>query len=154
MSSPLDPLPGASAVKETLNQVTSHAGLFDRSDRNRLTITGPDRAKFLHNLVTNEVKHLPVAKGCEAFVTSPQGKTLAFVSILAGFDRILVRTDPGGIDLLLPHLKKYGVFDDVTIEDDSATTFEYHLAGPAAAEIVRRCGGQAPEEVELGAPAD
>ena len=31
---------------------------------------------------------------------------------------ILLRTDPGGTDLLLPHLKKYGVFDDVAIEDD------------------------------------
>jgi folate-binding protein YgfZ len=149
MSSPLDPLTGASAVKETVDQVTAHAGLFDRSDRKRLAITGPDRAKFLHNLLTNEVKRLPVGKGCEAFVTSPQGKTLAFVTVLAGEDVILVRTDPGGADLLLPHLQKYGVFDDVSIDDESESTFEFHLAGPAAGEFLRRSGWQLPAEVEL-----
>ena len=114
-----------------LEQIALHAGLFDRSDRRRIAITGPDRAKFLHNLLTNDVKRLPVGKGCEAFVTSPQGKTLAFVTVLAGENEILLRTDAAAIDALLPHLQKYGVFDDVTIEDISDTTFEYHLAGPA-----------------------
>src|ERR1017187_6100063 len=136
-------------LKKNLDQIAEHAGLFDRSNRSRLSITGPDRAKFLHNLMTNEVKRLAVGKGCEAFVTSTQGKTLAYVSVLAAQDRVLVRTDPGGTDGLLPHLQKYGVFDDVAIEDVRAATFEYHLAGPAAAEILRRAGGQLPEELDL-----
>ena len=51
----------------------------DRSDRVRLEVAGPDRSKFLHNLTTNDVKRLPVGRGCEAFVTSLQGKTSLFV---------------------------------------------------------------------------
>ena len=131
------------------HQIAEHAGLFDRSRGSRLAITGPDRAKFLHNLLTNEVKRLPIGKGCEAFVTSTQGKTLAFVTVLAGADDILLRTDAGAIAGLVPHLTKYGVFDDVAIDDQSASTFEYHVAGPAAAEIVRTCCGQLPEETDL-----
>ena len=38
-------------------------GLADRSDRVRIDVSGPDRAKFLHNLTTNEVKRLAVGKG-------------------------------------------------------------------------------------------
>src|ERR1035438_9003635 len=129
-------------MKTTVDSIAEHAGLFDRSNRSRLSITGPDRAKFLHNLMTNEVKRLALGKGCEAFVTSTQGKTLAYVTVLVAEDRILVRTDPGAMGELLPHLEKYGVFEDVAIEDLSATTFEYHLAGPAAGEIVRRAGGR------------
>lgn len=110
---------------------------------------GPDRAKFLHNLVTNEVKRLPVGKGCEAFVTSIQGRTLAFVILAAAEDSILIGMDPEVIGGLMPHLQKYGVFDDIAIEDRSARTFEYHLAGPAAEEIVKRCGGQLPEGADL-----
>jgi len=136
-------------MKKTMDQITEHAGLFDRSNRCRLSITGPDRAKFLHNLMTNEVKRLAPGKGCEAFVTSTQGKTLAYVSVLAAEDLILLRTDPGGTEGLVPHLEQYGVFDDVAIEDRSAATFEYHLAGPAAGEIVRRAGGTLPEELDL-----
>ncbi len=107
----------------------SRPALFDRSDRARLEVSGPDRARFLHNLTTNEVKRMPVGRGCEAFVTSTQGKTLAFVLLHATEDCILVRSDPGGLELALPHLRKYGIFDDVTIDDRSDSTFEFHLIG-------------------------
>jgi folate-binding protein YgfZ len=121
----------------------------DRSGRVRLDVTGPDRGKFLHNLTTNDVKRLPVGQGCEAFVTSTQGKTLGFVQLLACADSVLVATDPGGLVLALPHFQKYGVFDDIALEDRSESTFEIHLAGPAAEELVRRAGGQVPEPLEL-----
>lgn len=122
--------------------------LIDRSDRSRIEITGPDRAKFLHNLTTNEVKRLPAGRGCEAFVTSPQGKTIGYVAILAAEDRILVRSDPGGMELALPHLKKYGVFDDVDIEDRSEITFELHVLGDGVDDLVRRAGGTPPDPPE------
>ena len=114
----------------------------DRSGRVRLEVAGPDRAKFLHNLTTNEVKRLPVGRGCEAFVTSPQGKTLGYVKILACDDSILVCTDPGGLVLALPHFQKYGVFDDIVLEDRSETTFEFHLAGPARRGADPAAGGE------------
>ncbi len=109
--------------------IGSRPALFDRSDRARLEVSGPDRGKFLHNLTTNEVRRMPAGRGCETFVTSTQGKTLAFVLLHATEERILVRSDPGGLELALPHLRKYGIFDDVTIDDRSDSTFEYHLIG-------------------------
>ncbi len=137
------------AETDVFQRIAECAGLFDRSDRCRLAVHGPDRAKFLHNLVTNEVKRLPVGKGCEAFVTSIQGRTLAFVIVAAAAESILVGIDPEVIGGLMPHLQKYGVFDDIAIEDRSARTFEYHLAGPSAEEIVKKCGGQLPENTDL-----
>ena len=122
---------------------------LDRSDRVRLDVTGPDRAKFLHNLTTNDIKRLPEGQGMEAFVTSPQGKTLGYVALLATDDRVIVRTDPGGVDHVLPHLRKYGIFDDVAIDDLTATTFEYHLAGSAAEDLLRLAGCELPEAGEL-----
>ena len=125
--------------------ITTHVGLVDRSDRVRLEITGPDRAKFLHNLTTNEIKRLAVGRGCEAFVTSPQGKTIGYLIVLAADDRIIARADPGGDVLALPHFQKYGVFDDVAIDDRASSTFELHLFGPQAAELVQRAAGRLPE---------
>jgi folate-binding protein YgfZ len=121
----------------------------DRSDRVRLEIGGPDRAKFLHNLTTNDIKRLPLNRGCEAFVTSTQGKALAFVKILACPESFLVCTDPGGMVLALPHFQKYGIFDDIVLEERSETTFEFHLVGPSTAELIRRSGGQLPAPGEL-----
>ena len=54
-------------------------------------------------------------------------------------------SDPGGMELALPHFRKYGVFDDVAIEDQTAETFELHLAGVGAAELVHRAGGRVRE---------
>ena len=121
----------------------------DLSGRVRLDVAGPDRAKFLHNLTTNDVKRLVVGYGCESFVTSPQGKTLAYVKILACADSILVCTDPGGLVVALPHFQKYGVFDDIVLEDRSESTFEFHLAGPRAEELLKLAGGDVPAPVEF-----
>lgn len=119
--------------------------LVDRSSRARLEVAGPDRAKFLHNLTTNDVKRLAPGRGQEAFVTSTQGKTLGYVILLATDDRIILRTDAGALEGLLPHLQKYGVFDDVSLEDVGGRTFELHLAGPNAELIA---GGGAPDTEE------
>ena len=91
------------------------SALLDRSGRVRIEVTGPDRAKFLHNLTTNDVKRLAVGSGVEAFVTSPQGKTLGHVTILAEDDRLLLRADAPLFPDVLAHLRKYGLFDDVAI---------------------------------------
>lgn len=135
-------------VADTVRAV-SKALFQDRSDRVRLTVSGPDRAKFLHNLTTNEVKRLPVGQGVEAFVTSPQGKTIGYVSLLAGTTSVTVRTDPGGAEHVLPHFQKYGVFDDVLIEDVGAETFEYHVAGSHAEAILSQAGAEIPEAGDL-----
>ncbi|HWE35975.1 MAG TPA: glycine cleavage T C-terminal barrel domain-containing protein [Isosphaeraceae bacterium] len=102
---------------------------IDRSDRVRLLVTGPDRVKFLHNLTTNDVKGLAVGVGCEAFVTSPQGKTLGFVTLHARADAILLRADEGALEHLRPHLEEYAIFDDIALDDLGARTFEVHFAG-------------------------
>lgn len=100
---------------------------IDRSDRFRLRIEGPDRLKFLHNLTTNEIKRLPEKSGCEAFVTSPQGKILGFVQVHNLGDALLLRGDAAARTTLMPHLAKYGMFDDITLIDTTDTTAEFHL---------------------------
>jgi folate-binding protein YgfZ len=52
------------------------------------------------------------------------------VILLATDDRVILRTDAGALEGLLPHLQRYGVFDDVSLEDVSGRTLELHLAGP------------------------
>jgi len=136
---------------DALSALSHSAVILDRTDRARVLVTGASSAKFLHNLTTNEIKRLAVGRGVEAFVTSPQGKTLAFVTVYAepGGGH-LVRSDPDGLRLGLPHLQKYGVFDDVAIDDLAPTTAELHLAGPDARSMLEaRAGLTLPEPGEL-----
>lgn len=146
MAIPMDSLPSLADDRA----VRSGVGWIDRSERVRLEITGPDRVRFLHNLTTNEVKRLPAGRGCEAFVTSLQGKTLGFVTLLAEPDRILLRSDPGALDSLLPHFQKYGALDDVAwTQAASAETFEWHLAGPNAEPLVHELSAGAVPQADL-----
>ncbi|MBX6315931.1 MAG: folate-binding protein, partial [Isosphaeraceae bacterium] len=140
--------PGPIATSE-LVRALSLAGWADRSERVRLEVNGPDRVRFLHNLTTNDIKRLAVGRGCEAFVTSPQGKTLGYVTVLALEDRLLLRTDPGGLEHILPHFQKYGLFDEVAWEDISDRTCEFHLIGPEAPPLLEGLGAELPEPSDL-----
>jgi folate-binding protein YgfZ len=137
------------APNDGYRAVSDRVGWVDRSDRVRLDFQGPDRVRFLQNLTTNDVKRLAPGRGCEAFVTSPQGRTLAFVTLLVAEDRILLRTEPGSLPALVPHLQKYGALDDVTWDDVGPRTFEYHLAGPLAGKLLGKLGLVAPAEGDL-----
>ncbi|WP_435016569.1 YgfZ/GcvT domain-containing protein [Tundrisphaera sp. TA3] len=112
------------------------SGWIDRSDRVRIEVQGPDRAKFLHNLVTNDIKKLVEGQGCEAFITTPQGKTLAYVALSALKASTLLRSDVGESTVFLGHLQKYSIFDDVAIEEITDQTFEIHAFGRLAEDIV------------------
>jgi tRNA-modifying protein YgfZ len=128
------------------NQSVAFTG---RSDRVRIELTGPDRAKVLHNLTTNDIKRLGPGRGCEAFLTSGQGRTLALLLVHAEDDRILLRSDPGTAEAILSHLTKYGMFEDMTPTDVSSKTSEWHLFGPAADDAARSVGLPIPEH-DLG----
>lgn len=129
------------------------AVLAERSDRVRIELTGPDRAKVLHNLTTNDIKRLGPGRGCEAFLTSGQGRTLALLLVHAEDDRLLLRSDPGTAEVILGHLAKYGMFEDVTITDVSSSTSEWHLVGPLADDAARSVGLLVPEGDLSLAPA-
>lgn len=135
--------------RNAYHAVAQSAGFFDRTDRVRIEVGGPDRAKFLHNLTTNDVKRLAEGHGLEAFITSPQGKTLGHVTLLAAPERILLRADGPAPAVFLPHLEKYGIFDEVSLDDASRRTFEFHLAGPAAEAVLTGAGGTPPPPGDL-----
>lgn len=96
--------------------VTGKTLAFDVSDSPLIAFDGPDRAKSLHNLTTQDIKGLSVGAASDAFVTSPQGKTIGFFSIYVRDSSILLRCAPGGESLALAHFAKYTIFDDASFE--------------------------------------
>jgi folate-binding protein YgfZ len=116
---------------------TRSVGFADRGDRVRIEVSGPDRAKLLHNLSTNEIKRLAPGRGTETFLTNGQGRTLALLLVHAEPERLLVRSDPDTADAILAHLAKFGLFEEAGSLDVSSETAEWHLVGPRAEEVAR-----------------
>lgn len=133
--------------------LTQGAGLADLTGLTVLEATGADRVNLLHSFTTNDVKKLPVGRGCEAFVTTPQGKTLSHVWLLKREDALLLLTTPGQAATLAGHLQRYIVSEDVTLRDLTDERGVLLVAGARAAEVLRACCPAAPPD-ELLAPAD
>lgn len=109
-------------------------GFVDLTPRSVLRLAGPGGAEFLHSFCTNDVRRLASGDGCEAFVTSVQGKVLAFCGVYCEQDRLTLETDGDGNRVLAAHLGKYLLADDVELIDDTSQVAEVLIAGRGAAD--------------------
>jgi len=117
-------------------------GLADLSGRTRIELRGADRATFLNNYCTNDVRRLEPGQSCEAFLTSIQGRTLGHMLVFAREESLLVETVPGQADRVISHLDKYLIREDVEIRDVSDDVGELALIGPGAAKLISECAGK------------
>lgn len=134
--------------------LTTGAALVDRSAAGRLRLRGADRARFLHGLVTCDVKGLAEGKGAYGFVTSAQGRVLADVVALALGDELWLEVPPGRDEPVADHLAKYLIADRVEIAVLAAVPLA--VAGPRAAELLEGLLGRGalPDEPWSHRPAN
>jgi len=87
-----------------------------RQEFARLRAFGRDRAKFLHNFCTNNIRDLIPGTACEAFFTDVKARILAhgYVLALEHFHEIWLL--PGDSEALLKHLTRYVITEDVRFE--------------------------------------
>ncbi|MFO1003160.1 MAG: hypothetical protein U0936_22735 [Planctomycetaceae bacterium] len=88
----------------------------------RIRITGKDRAKFLHNFCTNNVKALTEGNACEAFFTDVKARILAHGYVLSLESCHEIWMLPGDPAALAKHLSRYVITEDVTVMEMSTDT--------------------------------
>ncbi len=118
----------------------SGAGLVDRSYRGLLEITGKDRATWLHNLTTNQVKNLGRNEGVHAFALNVQGRILFDLNILVREDCVWVDLDRGFLATARKHFDKYIIMEDVRVADRSDEYVRLGLAGDASRAVMAGLG--------------
>lgn len=116
--------------------LTTGAGLFAFRGRTLIELSGADAASFLQGFCTNEVKRLNPGQGCEAFITSVQGKVLGHVIISREADRIVLETVAGEAQRLIPHLDRYIIRKQVVLTDRSQEWSEILLGGAASPALL------------------
>lgn len=136
----LDPSPASRDADPAAeyHAATRRAALFDVSDRTELVVTGRDRAAFLHNFCTNDVKRLQPGEGCEAFVTSAKGRILSHILVFAEENSLWIDSDPGTQSALCDHLNRYVVTEDVEIADRTGERRAAFVCGPDSANALRK----------------
>lgn len=123
------------------DRLLKHAAVVDLGQRTQIELSGADRATFLHNLCTNEVRKLAAGTGCEAFLTSVQGKTLGHALIYVGPEAIILDTVPGESEKLYKHLDRYLVCEQVTLTDRSQQGSNLLLAGATSPALLESLTG-------------
>ena len=116
--------------------VRSAAGLFDFSFRAKFALAGRDAQKFLHRIVSNDIKSLDPGQGTYATLLNPQGQILADLRVYAAQDRLLVDTDADLRAKAMEILRRYIIGDQVQVEpmETIALAFE----GPQAAGLLEK----------------
>ncbi len=107
----------AEVSRQTADLAALHhsVGLADLSSRGRLELIGADRLRFLHGLVSCDVKGLAAGSGSYGFFTTGQGRILADFALLALEDRLWLDLPPGLEGEIAAHLGKYLIADRVEV---------------------------------------
>src|SRR5437899_3280351 len=92
-------------------------GVVDRSDLGVVEVTGRDRAKFLHALLSNDIAALAPGQGCAATLLDIHGKVQVTLVVLVLDDRMLLLTPPGMGESTVAALDHYLFAEKVTLED-------------------------------------
>ncbi len=112
------------------------AAWLDLSPRGRFIARGRDRARYFHNITSNDVKKLAPGSGCYAFLLTPQGRIQADLYLLSFDDHYLLDTEPEVRDRLAQLVLRYKVADQVELEDVTGQTAAIGLEGPGAAAVL------------------
>jgi len=119
--------------------------LLDETARGALRVTGADAADFLHRLLSNEVRALPVGGGSRQLLLSAKGKVLYDFALLRGGESEFHLSLPAGdAPGLAQALEMYHFAEALELHDETETHAPLLLLGPRAAERVEACLGVAP----------
>jgi folate-binding protein YgfZ len=92
-------------------------------------VTGKDRAKFLHNFCTNNIKAMTAGHVLEAFFVNVQAKVLAHGYVAAFESHHEIWMLPGDPSALVKHLSRYVISEDVQVELAGGVTKAFSCSG-------------------------
>lgn len=120
------------------------AGILDRSDHGLLEVTGRDRVKFLHAMLSNDVASLTPGQGCAATLLDVHGKVQVLLRVFVLDDRVLVVTPPDHATSTQEALDTYLFSEKAYFRDATGEHAIFLLAGPDAPALIGRIAGAAP----------
>lgn len=150
MTSPLLTTPGAVNAESTDDGVAAHYGdptregrsiersgaWVDRSNRDVVKVSGPDRLDWLDDLTSQLMRGLPAGAGTEALVMDTRGRLKHHLSLVDDGEATWIHTEPDGGAPLAQFLDSMRFMLRVEIEDLSDSRAVLTVLGPERDRIV------------------
>jgi folate-binding protein YgfZ len=105
-------------LKEQRAAIESGA-LFDRSDRDVVSVTGEARLTWLHSLTTQHLTGLKPHEGTETLILSPTGRVEHHANVYDDGATTWLDTEPGRGEALLKYLELMKFRTEVDIRDET-----------------------------------
>jgi folate-binding protein YgfZ len=126
-------------------------GVFALAWRGRINVSGKDRVRWLHNMVTNNVRDLPVNRGNYNFVLNAQGRILGDMYIYNRGESFALETDASQVQTLINAMKRFIIMDKVELMEIGADSVAVGICGPKVESVLSNAGvnanGMQPLEV-------
>lgn len=127
----------------------------DRSARGKLRLTGPQRAWFLHQILTQNFEDIAPGDARAATLLTAHGRMVGYMEVVATEDELLMHFEPELIATLPDAIRFYVFSTDVKIDDIADEMGLLLVAGKGAGAAVDELGPAVvlhPTD-ELGIPA-
>ena len=129
------------SVEREYSAVRSVIGLYDRSARARLVITGRDRFTWLQGMISNDVRRLEHEQASlQACILDATGHMLADPAIINRGDSLLLDLDWSVRQRTFDTLSQFIIAEDVEIVDQSEFLACISVQGPMAAMAMEDLG--------------
>ena len=126
-------------------------GVFALTWRGRINVSGKDRVRWLHNMVTNNVRDLPENRGNYNFVLNAQGRILGDMYIYNRGESFVLETDARQVETLVHAMKRFIIMDKVELIEVGVDSVSVGVCGPNAESVLSNAGinasGMQPLEV-------
>ena len=114
------------------------AAVLDFSARGKIAFTGEDRVRWLHGMVTNDVKGLGPGQGCYCFVLDAQGHIKADANIVAEPERLILDCAAEFTEPLAALLDRFIIMDQVEMSVITAEMGTLAVEGPKSAAVLEQ----------------
>jgi len=129
----------ADAVREEYAAAREAAAVVDLSERGVLTVSGPQRLKFLHAMLSNAVEGLNDGQGCRAALMDVKGHLLVLLRALVTGERVLLEMPRSCLKSVEERLVFHRVGAPVRFAELPVVVLG--LLGPQAPDLIKELGG-------------
>jgi hypothetical protein len=121
------------------------AGVVNRSNRDVISVTGPERLPWLHSIITQHVSDLADGDSTEALVLSPHGHVEQHWQLTELESTVWIDVEPGMAADAVKYLSMMRFLKQVELTDVSADWAVLTVAGPFTKIVLRAAGLPIPE---------
>jgi len=115
---------------------SEEAGLLDRSERGKLSLSGSDAAAFLDSVLSNDIAALAPGQGADATLLTHKGRMLAEVRVLKTDEELLLDTERVALQALFDALHQFRIGYRAELHKRTLEVALLSLVGPKSDSLL------------------